>query len=192
MRRDQSDKLLPNLKRKGMRFACGFVFVILIICCLVGRMSGEAAIALKRSAVVALESSFNDLAVHNRTSARATKVAPSPPTRPREPPAYLRSKQQSEKRHADPPTTKRRRVTPFQAKRVAAFQGWRCGCGCVDPDDHLGRGFMLDETFEIDHRIPTSLGGSHEPSNWVAVLRSHHQVKSGIETQTAARLKRQK
>ena len=181
-----------------MRFAYCFVLAILIICCLVGRTSGEAAHALKRSAVAALESSFKDLAPAGlyRTSGRVETTASSHPARHREPPACIRPKHRSEKRFADSPTTttatKRRRVTPFQAKRVAAFQGWRCGCGCIDPDDELGRGFMLDETFEIDHRIPTSLGGSHEPSNWVAVLRSHHQVKSGIETQTAARLKRQK
>ena len=73
-----------------------------------------------------------------------------------------------------------------KAKRVAAAQQWRCGCGCVDPEDPQRRGLLLDETFEIDHRIPTKDGGAHGSSNWVAVLRSHHQIKSALESQAAA------
>ena len=91
-----------------------------------------------------------------------------------------------QQRSAAPSGEKRARVTPYQAKRVAAAQDWRCGCGCVDPKDPQRRGVLLDETFEIDHRIPTRNGGAHDPSNWVAVLRSHHQLKSAIESQAAA------
>ena len=50
-------------------------------------------------------------------------------------------------------------------------------------DDPSGqrRGYILDANYEIDHRIPLRFGGAHEPSNWVAVLRSFHQVKSVIK-----------
>ena len=88
---------------------------------------------------------------------------------------------------AAPTSTKRRRVTPFQAKIVAAAQDWRCGCGCRDPEDARGRGYQLDANFEIDHRIPTRWGGKHDKSNWVAVLRSHHAIKSARESSISAR-----
>ena len=82
---------------------------------------------------------------------------------------------------------KRKRVTPFQAKIVAAAQDWRCGCGCRDPDDARGRGYQLDANFEIDHRVPTRWGGEHDETNWVAVLRSHHAIKSARESSMSAR-----
>ena len=88
-------------------------------------------------------------------------------------------------------TTNRRRVTPFQAKLVAAAQDWRCGCGCRDPDDARGRGQILDANFEIDHHIPTRWGGKHDASNWKAVLRAHHIVKSARESSKASRRGRQ-
>ena len=86
-----------------------------------------------------------------------------------------------------PRSTKRRRVTPFQAKIVAASQDWRCGCGCRDPRDAQGRGYQLDANFEIDHRVPTRWGGKHDKSNWVAVLRAHHAIKSARESSMSAR-----
>ena len=88
-------------------------------------------------------------------------------------------------------TTNRRRVTPFQAKLVAAAQDWRCGCGCRDPDDARGRGQILDANFEIDHHIPTRWGGKHDASNWKAVLRAHHTLKSARESSKASRRGRQ-
>ena len=97
---------------------------------------------------------------------------------------------QAPRQAAKPTSGKRQRVTPFQAKRVAAAQGWRCGCGCVDPRDPQRRGYVLDANFEIDHRIPTRWGGAHDPSNWVAVSRSHHQVKSARESSQDARRRR--
>ena len=93
----------------------------------------------------------------------------------------------SSRTSAAPTATKRRRVTPFQAKIVAAAQDWRCGCGCRDPDDARGRGYQLDANFEIDHRVPTRWGGEHDETNWVAVLRSHHAIKSARESSMSAR-----
>jgi hypothetical protein len=88
---------------------------------------------------------------------------------------------------AAPASRKRQRVTPFQAKLVAASQDWRCGCGCRDPEDAQGRGYQLDANFEIDHRVPTRWGGRHDKSNWVAVLRAHHAIKSARESSMSAR-----
>ena len=102
-----------------------------------------------------------------------------------EPPVVLRPAARSQvvSRTAAPnPAVKRKRVTPFQAKLVAAAQDWRCGCGCRDPYDPQRRGYQLDANFEIDHKIPTRWGGAHEASNWVAVLRAHHTIKSAIES----------
>ena len=63
----------------------------------------------------------------------------------------------------------RKRIILFQAQRIAARQGWRCGCGC---------GQLLDESFEIDHIVPLSEGGSNADNNLQALLRAHHQAKS--------------
>ena len=69
-------------------------------------------------------------------------------------------------------------MTPFQAKRIAEAQEWRCACGCVDPSDPQRRGCLLDESYEIDHRVPLVDGGSNDESNLQALLRTHHQAKS--------------
>ena len=77
-----------------------------------------------------------------------------------------------------PTAARRRRCTPFQAKRIAAAQDWRCACGCVDPSDPQRRGYLLDASYEIDHIVPLSAGGSNHESNLQALLRTHHQAKS--------------
>lgn len=79
---------------------------------------------------------------------------------------------------AAPTAARRRRCTPFQAKRIAAAQNWRCACGCVDPSDPQRRGYLLDESYEIDHIRPLAAGGSNDESNLQALLRTHHQAKS--------------
>ena len=77
-----------------------------------------------------------------------------------------------------PTAARRRRCTPFQAKRIAAAQEWRCACGCVDPSDLQRRGYLLDESYEIDHIRELAAGGSNDESNLQALLRTHHQAKS--------------
>ena len=101
--------------------------------------------------------------------------------------APFQQKHESTRTSATPTSTKRRRVTPFQAKIVAASQDWRCGCGCRDPEDAQGRGYQLDANFEIDHRVPTRWKGQHDRSNWIAVLRAHHAIKSARESSVSAR-----
>ena len=181
------------------RFRPGFDFIfiacVFVVCWLVNAFapSLDAARNLKISALNCLESS-----VHNFTPgpARQSDRANIEEVMVRRPPASVPTRNNFHEQpaiaraSAAAKATPRRRVTPFQTKQVAASQEWRCGCGCVDPSDPLRRGHLLDETYEIDHRVPTQFSGEHAPSNWVAVLRSHHQAKSAKETQTAAQLRR--
>ena len=68
-------------------------------------------------------------------------------------------------------TTQRRRITPFQARLVAAKYGFRCAiCGK-----------MLDASWETDHIVPLSRGGTNELSNLQPLHRNCHQMKSSQE-----------
>ena len=160
-----------------MLFMC--FLALLIVCCMISWVFPTTSRnSLQQSALRALEGSIRELASPSLDEDKyPTRSSGSSPIKRATPPA---------KNSASKAVEKRSRVTPYQAKRVAAAQHWRCGCGCVDPRDPDRRGFLLDETFEIDHRVPTRFGGSHDPSNWVAVLRSHHQMKSALESQAAS------
>ena len=69
-------------------------------------------------------------------------------------------------------TAIKRHVTPLTNKRVAARQKLRCNCGC---------GRLLDESYEVDHIVPISEGGTNKEDNLQALLRSCHQRKSARE-----------
>ena len=65
-------------------------------------------------------------------------------------------------------TREKRNVTGLMKKKVAASQGWKCGkCG-----------EMLDETYEVDHRVALYKGGSNDPSNLVALCPNCHRSKT--------------
>ena len=67
--------------------------------------------------------------------------------------------------------TKRKRVTPFVAKKVAARQQWRCAmCG-----------ELLLEDFEVDHHIPLHAGGQNDLSNYKALHKKCHLFKNSLE-----------
>ena len=69
--------------------------------------------------------------------------------------------------------TRRKRITPFQAKRVAAKQRWRCAmCG-----------ELLQEDFEVDHVIPLHRGGSFDNNieSLQALHKRCHMLKNSIE-----------
>ena len=108
---------------------------------------------------------------------RPPRVVASPRRLPR-PPLRRCTPSPSAEHRVAPTAARRRRCTPFQAKRIAAAQEWRCACGCVDPSDPQRRGYLLDESYEIDHRVPLADGGSNHESNLQALLRTHHQAKS--------------
>ena len=183
-----------------MWFQCKLILAMFLLCallayCAPGQFPGQSPAyrRLHESALNALEASVHEMSAPSRfrggsddVSDKASDEAePVRATSP-EPIAFPQAPRQA----ARPTSGKRQRVTPFQAKRVAAAQGWRCGCGCVDPRDPQLRGYVLDANYEIDHRVPTRWGGAHDPSNWVAVLRGHHQVKSARESSEDARRRR--
>ena len=60
--------------------------------------------------------------------------------------------------------TQRKRLTPFQKKKVGALAQWRCQiCGGV-----------LDESYEVDHILPVSQKGTNHISNLRALCRGCH------------------
>ena len=65
-----------------------------------------------------------------------------------------------------------RKVTPFQKKVCAEKHGWRCACGCNKP---------LDASFEVDHIVPLSRGGTNHMSNLQPLRASCHKLKTSIE-----------
>ena len=67
--------------------------------------------------------------------------------------------------------TKRKRVTPFISKKVAARQGFKCAmCG-----------ELLQEDWEIDHIVSLQRGGGNELSNYQALHKRCHAFKNSEE-----------
>lgn len=74
----------------------------------------------------------------------------------------------------------RRRLRESVKKRVAASQRWCCSeCGHV-----------LESTYQIDHVVPHSVGGSDDPSNLTALCVRCHALKSQEEYHTIREFKR--
>jgi predicted HNH restriction endonuclease len=65
-------------------------------------------------------------------------------------------------------TKEKRNVTGLMKKKVAASQGWKCGT-CQN---------LLDETYEVDHKIALFQGGSNDMSNLLAVCPHCHRLKT--------------
>ena len=169
--------------------------IVLLCSCLTPRHElRESAIRALDASVMAgrFEPPVDDDVVPKQKEARTPQHAEagqntSPKKHVRDAAMLQRRREVAPQTSAAPASRKRQRVTPFQAKIVAASQDWRCGCGCRDPEDAQGRGYQLDANFEIDHRVPTRWGGRHDKSNWVAVLRAHHAIKSARESSMSAR-----
>ena len=66
---------------------------------------------------------------------------------------------------------KRKRVTPFIAKKVGALYAWRCAA-C---------GELLTEDFEVDHRISLQNGGSNDIQNLRPLHKRCHLLKNSLE-----------
>ena len=142
---------------------------LLVACALCSWLLPDGTLA--RSAARALDASVLLLS-------QDTAADDLPQPRRATPPRHLPQQPSGGTRGAAPTAARRKRVTPFQAKQIAAAQEWRCACGCIDPKDPQRRGFLLDASYEIDHRIPLAEGGSNDESNLQALLRTHHQAKS--------------
>jgi hypothetical protein len=65
-------------------------------------------------------------------------------------------------------TKEKRNVSALMKKKVAASQGWKCGM-CSK---------LLDETYEVDHRVALYKGGSNDESNLVGVCPHCHRLKT--------------
>lgn len=65
-------------------------------------------------------------------------------------------------------TKEKRNVSGLLKKKVAASQEWKCG-SCKA---------LLDETYEVDHRLALFQGGSNEPDNLVALCPNCHRHKT--------------
>ena len=66
---------------------------------------------------------------------------------------------------------KRKRVTPFVAKKVGALHKWRCAA-C---------GELLTEDFEVDHHISLQNGGSDDIQNLRPLHKRCHLLKNSLE-----------
>ena len=70
-----------------------------------------------------------------------------------------------------PTALKRKRVTPFVSKKIAARQKFRCAmCG-----------ELLQEDWEIDHVLSLQRGGSNDLSNLQALHKRCHAFKNHME-----------
>ncbi len=154
---------------------CWLVLALLVACVLCSWLRPDGALALSAarvfdtSVLLLSQGSDDDDEVDGDVTAPRHVPRPAPWQRPPSPGAE----------HGVAPTAaRRRRCTPFQAKRIAAAQEWRCACGCVDPSDPQRRGYLLDASYEIDHIRELAAGGSNDESNLQALLRTHHQAKS--------------
>ena len=74
--------------------------------------------------------------------------------------------------------TKRGYVSPLVRNQIAKSQHWRCNiCGKE-----------LDASFDLDHIVPLSRGGSNDRNNLQAICHSPcHVSKSAAETSSRAR-----
>ena len=66
---------------------------------------------------------------------------------------------------------KRKRVTPFVAKKVGALYSWRCAA-C---------GELLTGDFEVDHHISLQNGGSDDIANLRPLHKRCHLLKNSLE-----------
>lgn len=79
------------------------------------------------------------------------------------------AKQLMTTRDASPTKEKeKRKVSGLTKKKVAASQQWKCG-NCSG---------LLDETYEVDHRLALFRGGSNEVENLVALCPHCHRKKT--------------
>ena len=65
----------------------------------------------------------------------------------------------------------KRKVTNLQKKRVAADQSWKCGI-CTK---------IMDESYEVDHKLALYRGGTNDISNLIALCRNCHGKKTMTE-----------
>ena len=150
-----------------------WLLILLVACGLCVWLAPNTEIA--KSAAQALDSSVfllsrfgggddDSVRVPERVPSRRPSCAPSPQRLP----AVIGVRQQTPSA-----PVKRKRVTPFVAKRVASLYKWRCAA-C---------GELLTEDFEVDHHISLQNGGSNDISNLRPLHKRCHLLKNSLEQQ---------
>ena len=137
----------------------------------------ESAIRALDASVMAgrFEPPFDDDVVWNRKSQTPTLRAEA--GRNTSPSKHVRDAAPLQRRHevssrtSGASTSKRKRVTPFISKKIAARQQFRCAmCG-----------ELLQEDWEIDHIVNLQRGGSNDLSNLQALHKRCHAYKNHVE-----------
>ena len=83
----------------------------------------------------------------------------------------LQRRREVSSRSSAVPTSKRKRVTPFISKKVAASQQFKCAmCGK-----------LLQEDWEVDHIVSLQRGGSNDFRNLQALHKRCHAYKNHFE-----------
>jgi hypothetical protein len=152
-----------------------YLLALILALILCSKYAPHSAIA--RSAQDAFDSSVLELSASDDCSpddegehlpasmARRKVRATSAPTAPREGWATGAPTASSEGRH------KRKRVTPFISKKVAASQQFKCAmCGK-----------LLQEDWEVDHIVSLQRGGSNDIRNLQALHKRCHAYKNHFE-----------
>ena len=151
-----------------MRLQCLLLLSLLAVCFLLACCAPQGAASLKRSTLLALESHIQELA-SPRELPEATDDA--------EPKSCARSAKETSSSlihggssKARPPAAAlRKRITPYQSRKIAARQQFRCAV-CREP-------FSEGNLWDIDHVVPLHLcGGSKEECNDMSNLRAIHRT----------------
>ena len=141
---------------------------ILFFLCVLCSWLGPGGSSLERHAARAFESSVRLLSEEVPPPYARTALSPRGPE-PKSSALTFGAATVSQPRTS----AKRKRITPFQAKRVAARQHWRCAM-CHE---------LLTEDYEIDHVIPLHRGGSfdNDLNSLQAIHKRCHLLKNSIE-----------
>jgi len=150
-----------------MRFEFAFVLGLLLLCSFLACCAPAGASSLKRSALLALEGnlqaminpSFGHSAAEDEAeSMRPLTAADGTPSAGRRGAASR-----------PPAAALRKRITPYQSRKIAARQQFRCAI-CHKP-------FSESNLWDIDHVIPLHLcQGNREECNDLSNLRAIHRT----------------
>ena len=130
-----------------MWFRWKLLGVLFVICTVIMWCAPAESLALRRSALQALESNVLELAYPRRDERRTGDGGPTlaaPPVRP----AAVRAAAKSETKRT-PAALLRKRVTPYQSRVIAAKQGFLCAI--------CGKPFSETDLWDIGHKIPLHL-----------------------------------
>lgn len=77
---------------------------------------------------------------------------------------------------------KRRYLSASEKARVIERQSGKCACGC--------RGALEIGAIDFDHVLDLQFGGTNDLSNFCALIRKHHKIKSNANNTIRAKCDR--